>query len=93
MEGSTSSASLDGALIWNTEAEPQKRRATMKRKTAVVPGVGMLKEKASESLCRELGLKYGGQADEDKAANDLYLEERRSLLRENSWLSFCRCGS
>lgn len=39
-------ASLDGALIRNTEAEPQERRATMQRKKAVVPGVGKAKGKA-----------------------------------------------
>lgn len=76
-------ASLDGALIWNTEAEPQERRATMKRKRAVVPGVGEAKGQGSGGLGKELGLGHRGQADEDQAARDLYLRERRNLLREN----------
>lgn len=83
-------ASLDGALIRNTEAEPQERRATMQRKRAVVPGVGKAKGKDSGGLRKELGLGHRGQADEDQAARDLYLGERRNL-RENGWLSLCWC--
>lgn len=81
-------ASLDGALIRNTEAEPQERRDTMQRKRAVVPEVGKAKGKDSGGL--RMGLGHRGQADEDQAARDLYLGERRNL-RENGWLSLCWC--
>lgn len=84
-------ASLDGALIWNTEAEAQERRATMQRKRAVVPGVGEAKGKGNGGLCKELGLGHRGQADEDQAARDLCLGEKRNLPRENGWLSLCWC--
>lgn len=69
-------ASLDGALIWNTKAEPQERRATMQRKRAVVPGVGEAKGKGSGGLHKEVGLGLRSQIDEDQAARDLYLRER-----------------
>lgn len=38
-------ALIGRVLLWNTEAEPQERRAAMKRKRAVVPGVGEAKGK------------------------------------------------
>lgn len=69
-------ATLDGALVWNTEAEPQERRATVQRKRAVVPAVGEAKGKGSGGLPKELGLGLRSQIDKDQAARDLYLGER-----------------